>query len=120
MSHDLSLKETQKEWHGTLKSYIYGFISSLLLTILSFSLVWTKFFLPQTLIYILVTLAVIQAICQLIFFLHMAEEPKPRWGAAVFCLMVTILLIIAVGSLWVMNDLNNRMMPNMNNMDMYK
>ena len=28
MSEELSLKEIQKEWHGTLKSYVIGFIAS--------------------------------------------------------------------------------------------
>ena len=36
MTSELSLKEIQKEWHGTLKSYVIGFIASLLLTALFF------------------------------------------------------------------------------------
>ena len=32
MHDDLSLEEIKKEWHGTLKSYVIGFIASLLLT----------------------------------------------------------------------------------------
>lgn len=114
MEGELSLKETQKEYHGTLKGYIIGFVSSLVLTAISFLLVITKLFAAQTLIYWVIALALIQAIVQIIFFLHLGQEDKPRWETIITCFMVVVLLIIAIGSLWVMNDLNERMMSDMN------
>lgn len=117
MHDELSLKEIQKEWHGTYKAYAIGFVLSLLLTLTSFSLVIFKVLSGYALIYSVVALALVQAIVQLIFFLHLGQEPKPRWESVIFAFMVTILLIIVIGTLWVMNDLNNRMMP-MDGMDM--
>ncbi len=111
--HNLSLKETQREWHGTLKSYLIGFVASLILTSLSFGIVLTQFLLGPTLIYTLIGLAVAQTIVQLIFFLHIGQEAKPRWETFIFCFTVLILLIIVIGSLWIMNDLDDRMMGNM-------
>lgn len=113
MSTDLSLKEAQNEWHGTLKAYLIGFVSSLVLTSASFLIVITNFFSGQTLIYALIGLAITQAIIQLLFFLHIGQEPKPRWETITFCFTILVLLIIMIGSLWIMNDLNERMMPNM-------
>lgn len=113
MSTDLSLKEIKKEWHGTLKSYVIGFVASLLLTGASFFLVLTKFFSEQILIYTIISFALAQAIFQLRFFLHLGQEAKPRWQRLIFYFMVLILLIIVIGSLWIMNDLNNRMMLDM-------
>ena len=114
MNHDLSLNEIQKEWHGTLKSYIIGFLASFLLTAVSFSLVITKLLSGQTLIYTIIGLATLQAIVQLLFFLHVGqEEAKPRWASIAFCFTVLILLIVVIGSLWIMYDLNDRMMPGM-------
>lgn len=114
MTHDLSLKEIQKEWHGTLKSYMIGFLASFLLTAISFSLVITRLFSEQILIYTIIGLAIVQAIAQLLFFLHIGqEEAKPRWASIVFCFTVLILLIVVIGSLWIMYDLNDRMMPDM-------
>lgn len=110
MSDDLSLKETQKEWHGTLKSYLIGFIASLALTGTSFFLVIYRLLPGQTLIYTIVALALVQAIFQLLFFLHVGQEAKPRWETVVFYFMVMVLFIIAIGSLWIMYDLNNRVM----------
>lgn len=114
MTHDLGLKEIQKEWHGTLKSYVIGFLACFLLTVVSFSLAITRPFSEQILIYAIIGLAILQAIVQLLFFLHVGqEEAKPRWASMAFCFTVLILLIVVIGSLWVMDDLNNRMMPDM-------
>jgi cytochrome o ubiquinol oxidase operon protein cyoD len=114
MTHDLSLKEIKKEWHGSLRSYVIGFTASLLLTAVSFFLVITRIFQEQTLIYTIIALAIVQAIIQLLFFLHIGqEEAKPRWATLILAFTILILLAIVVGSLWIMNDLNARMMPNM-------
>jgi len=107
---ELSLKQMKKEWHGNLHSYLIGFIISLILTTSAFALVITKALPDQTLIGIIVFLALVQAILQLFFFLHVGQEADPKWETLIFCLMIVILLIIAIGSLWIMYDLNERMM----------
>ncbi len=113
MSHELSLHECQKKWHGSLKSYLYGFFGSLALTAITFSLVLFEGLSGNALIYTVVFLALMQAVVQLVFFLHLGREEKPKIESMVFCFMILILLIISLGSLWVMNDLNARMMPKM-------
>lgn len=110
MHNDHSLKEIKKEWHGSLKAYVVGFISCLLLTSCSFLLVITKPFAVHIIVYIIVALALIQAIFQLLFFLHVGQEAKPKWETIVFAFMLLILLIISIGSLWIMHDLNDRVM----------
>jgi cytochrome o ubiquinol oxidase subunit IV len=115
MTHALDLNEIQKEWHGTLKSYVIGFLASFLLTAASFSLVIMRLLSKQNLIYTIISLAIVQAIVQLLFFLHVGqEEVKPRWASTVFCFTVLILLIVVIGTLWIIHDLNDRMMPDMN------
>jgi len=113
MHNDLNLKEIQKEWHGTLKSYLIGFLGSILLTVIAFFLVWTRLYTGYGLILTLIGLALIQAVVQLLFFLHVGKESKPRWETLVFLFMVMVLFIIAIGSLWIMYDLKNRVMPSM-------
>lgn len=110
MHDELSLKEIQKEWHGTLRAYVIGFFASLLLTGASFFIVASKTLSGQPLIYTIIALALVQAIVQLLFFLHVGQEAKPRWETVVFYFMVVILFIIAAGSLWIMHDLNDRVM----------
>lgn len=113
MSHELSLRDAQKQWHGSLRSYIIGFLTSLLLTAVSFALCLYKPFSEMTTIYTIVSLALIQAVVQLLYFLHLGQEDRPKWETGVFFMMLLLLLIIAIGSLWVMNDLNERMMIDM-------
>lgn len=110
---ELSLKQIKKEWHGSLKAYAIGFVASLVLTTAAFLLVITQTLDGTTLVNTLVALALVQALFQLVFFLHVGQEPKPRWETVTFCFMFAILLIVALGSLWIMHDLNERMMPNM-------
>lgn len=114
MTADLSLKEIQKEWHGTLKSYVIGFLASFLLTAFSFTLVMMQLLEGKMLVYTLLILAMIQALIQLVCFLHVGQEAKPRWETLIFYFMGIILLIIAIGSLWIMYDLNERVMSTMN------
>ncbi len=113
MSEKAVLKKIQKEWHGTLKSYITGFILSLGLTCLSFYITWQRSFSKRVMIYTLITLSLVQAAIQLIFFLHLGQEKKPHYFLFSFCFTVIILLAIVIGSIWIMNDLNFRMMPHM-------
>jgi cytochrome o ubiquinol oxidase subunit IV len=108
-----SLSEIQKEWHGTYTAYFIGFGLSILLTAASFVLAMLHVLERYTLIYTLAGLALLQAVAQLLFFLHLGEEPKPRWETLVFLFMVMVLLIIAIGSIWIMHDLNNRVMSGM-------
>lgn len=113
MHEELTLKEIKKEYHGTLKSYIIGFFASLLLTTTSFLMVIEKWIAGNTLIFTIVGLACTQAVFQLLFFLHLGKEAKPRWETLIFYFMVMVLLIIVIGSLWIMYDLNHRVMGNM-------
>lgn len=109
MHVELTLPEVQKKWHGSLKAYLIGFFLCLITTSLSFVL--TVFYKGPLLLIAL--LAPIQALIQLFFFLHIAQEAKPRWGLLIFVSMVLVLMIIVLGSLWIMYDLNERTMSGM-------
>lgn len=117
--HADNLAENRKEWHGTLKSYMVGFIASVILTSISFYLVVTKPFSVETIIFTIAGLALVQAIFQLLYFLHVGKEKKPRWETGVFYFMVLVLVIIVIGSLWIMYDLDHRVMTNMSE-DIFK
>lgn len=106
---DLSLKEIQKEWHGSVRSYAIGMTASILLTLLSFTAVYMQWADAK----LLIALALVQAIFQLRYFLHLGEEAHPKWETGLFILMLVILLIVAIGTIWIMNDLNERMMMSM-------
>ncbi|MBI5272627.1 MAG: cytochrome o ubiquinol oxidase subunit IV [Chlamydiia bacterium] len=118
MDSELSLKQIQKEWHGSPKSYVIGFTASILLTAASFSCVMIGVLSGKALVYTLVGFALVQAIFQLLYFLHLGKEESPRWETLIFGFMVMVLLIVAIGSLWIMSDLNDRVMSDMNQEEM--
>lgn len=113
MHLDPSLDEIKKEYHGNLKSYMIGFIGSLIFTFISFYLVWTKRLSTDILLYTIITLCLAQAILQIRFFMHLGKEDKPRWESISFFFMISCVLIIVGGTLWIMFDLNNRVMSGM-------
>lgn len=95
-------------------SYLIGFLLSIVLTIAAYLLVVNEGLrdkiAPAAVVIILSLLASAQLIVQLLFFLHLGDESKPRWRLMSFIFAFTILGIIVFGSLWIMFDMNSRMM----------
>lgn len=117
MNHDLDMIETgSKSKTGTVSAYVLGFILSLILTLCAYFLVVNQVFSPWTLIAVISVLAILQMLVQLIFFLHMGHESKPRWNLQGFLFMALVVIILAGGTLWIMYSLDNRVMP-VGNMD---
>lgn len=94
----------------TLTKYIIGFVLSLILTLTAYFLVVEEVVSGLTLFAALGALAFIQMVVQLAYFLHLGEEVGPRYKLASFIFMGGILLIVVVGSVWIMNNLNYNMM----------
>lgn len=93
-----------------VKKYTTGFILSLVLTFLAFGLVaqaiQQESGASTSLILTLAGLAIAQLLVQLDYFLHLGKESKPRWNLMMFILAGFIILIIVVGTLWIMENLN--------------
>ncbi|MEK7185740.1 MAG: cytochrome o ubiquinol oxidase subunit IV [Patescibacteria group bacterium] len=94
-----------------LKSYLIGFILSLLFTATSYLLVVNQIFSGGILITVILGLGILQLLVQLVFFLHLGQESKPRWHLIFFISTVFIILIVVVGSIWIMDNLNYNMVP---------
>lgn len=95
----------------SFRSYITGFVLSLILTICAFFSVTNHWWSGKALVTVIIGLAVTQVFVQLFFFLHLGHETKPRWKLGVFLLMILVLGIIVIGSLWIMQNLNYNMTP---------
>jgi cytochrome o ubiquinol oxidase operon protein cyoD len=99
--------------HGTVKSYIIGFVLSVILTAIPFGLTMAHMLPAATLIPVVVAIGVVQILVHLYFFLHMNTSSSQMWNNAAFVFTVLIVGILIVGSLWVMYHLNTNMMPGM-------
>ncbi|ACQ93682.1 cytochrome o ubiquinol oxidase subunit IV [Tolumonas auensis DSM 9187] len=96
--------------HGSVKSYITGFILSVVLTVIPFWIVMESALPPSTVILVIAAFAVAQILVQLIYFLHMDTKSEGGWNMIAFVFTVLIIAIIVVGSLWIMFHLNHNMM----------
>jgi cytochrome o ubiquinol oxidase subunit IV len=97
---------------GSRRTYLLGFILSLGLTLTAWLLVRRHvgshhlFWTDKAVIITIMTLAITQLAVQLMFFLHLGKESKPRWNLTVLCFALTVLLILVLGSLWIMYNLD--------------
>ena len=96
--------------YGTYKTYIVGFLSSIIITITAFSLIGFKVFPPVGLYISVAVLAFIQFYVQLVFFLHLSTDSKARWNMVSFVFTLIVVLILVIGTLWIMFNLYSMMM----------
>lgn len=88
-----------------------GFALSVVLTLGAYFLVVEHIFSGNALDFVLAGLCLTQVLVQLLFFLHLGNEPKPYWNLLVFLFMVLVVAILVLGSLWIMHNLDYRTMP---------
>lgn len=96
-------------------SYMVGFLLSIFFTILAYIPVTIHMsshhetFSHEFLIPFVLIIAVVQLIVQLFFFLHLGRDKSSRWNIAMLVSTVSIVIIIVVGSVWIMSNLNYKM-----------
>lgn len=101
----------------SMTSYIMGFVLSVALTLTAYVFVNAHVssahhdFSHHFLIGLVMLLATIQLIVQLVFFLHLDREPRPYWNLQVLLFAAGVIAIVVIGSIWIMSNLNYRMMP---------
>jgi cytochrome o ubiquinol oxidase operon protein cyoD len=96
--------------HGSVKSYLIGFILSIILTVIPFAMVMNGSATKTTLIAVLTLCAVVQIVVHLIYFLHLDSSSEQRWNVVALAFAALIIVILVVGSLWVMLHLNYNLM----------
>lgn len=101
---------------NTKLSYVTGYVLSVILTLSAYVLVSTHIshqhnYPSDTFMKLsLPALAVIQLFVQMILFLRLGRDKKPKWNTYTFGFALLIVLIIVVGSLWIMSNLDHHMM----------
>ncbi|MGZ0052330.1 cytochrome o ubiquinol oxidase subunit IV [Brevibacillus gelatini] len=88
--------------HGSLKSYVIGFILSIVLTIIPLVLVMNQMMEKTALVITIMVMAILQFVVQLFFFMHIREGEKPRYNVQTLILGLVIVFTIVAGSIWIM------------------
>lgn len=107
--------------HGSKKSYLTGFVLSAVLTVIPFWLIMSGTMSGTSAIWMIGIFAAVQVFVQVYFFLHMDFSPEQRNTLYSFLFTLFVVAIVMVGSLWIMHNANEHMMPGMGqdmNMDM--
>lgn len=101
-------------WNISLKPPIIGYMLSLLLVVGMYRLVVHHHLHGDLLLWTIFAFGIIQALIQLVFFLHLGMESKPHWNSITFLFAVLVIIIVIGGSMWIMQNLNYNVMPPMN------
>ncbi|ACM39192.1 MULTISPECIES: cytochrome o ubiquinol oxidase subunit IV [Rhizobium/Agrobacterium group] len=98
--------------HGSMKTYMIGFILSVTLTSIPFYLVMSGSLTNKALLAgIVMGLGAIQVVVHMIYFLHMNTKSEGGWNMMALIFTIIVVVIALSGSLWVMHHLNTNMMP---------
>lgn len=88
--------------HGSVKSYVIGFVLSIIFTIIPLAAVMNHWLNKTGTIALIMAMAVIQLLIQLIFFMHLKEEEKPRYNLMALLVGTLIVVTVVAGSIWIM------------------
>lgn len=94
----------------TLKAYLLGLASCIVLTLIAFGIVEKRLLSDVNLYIALSVLAITQLFVQSVCFLRLNCSPEGRWNSLPFIFVILIVAILAGGTLWIMYNLNYNMM----------
>ena len=106
-----AMDTTQQSIWSSIRSYIVGFLLAGALTAASFYVAPTGLIWTPAIPVALAVLAVAQVGVHLIFFLHITTAPDNTNNTLALAFGVFIVLLVFLGSLWIMAHLASRMMP---------
>ena len=97
--------------HGSVKSYLIGFVLSIILTAIPFYLVMSGDYSKVTTLWSIVSLAIIQIFVHLKYFLHLNFITEDGRASSFSFLFSALIIIMVVGlSVWIIYASNAMMM----------
>jgi cytochrome o ubiquinol oxidase operon protein cyoD len=100
-----------KREHGTIQAYVTGYGLSLVFTLVPFVLVATHAVTGIVLFGTIMVFALAQALVQILFFLHLGREHKPKWQTGFLVATAGGIFVVTVGTFWILYHLHENMMP---------
>lgn len=111
MSTETHTHTSKEHQHGSMTSYVVGFVLSLVFTIIPYLLVVNKTFSGDSLTAAILVFAIIQMFIQIFFFLHLGRGPKPLYNVFFFVITAFLIAVVVVASLFIMANLYRNMSP---------
>ena len=95
---------------GSLRSYLTGFVLSLILTAIPFALVMRGTLSASATLAGIFSAGIVQILVHLHYFLHLDTSSAARWNVLAMMFTLLIMALFVGGTLWIMYTLNYRMM----------
>jgi cytochrome o ubiquinol oxidase operon protein cyoD len=95
---------------GSIRSYATGFILAIVLTVISFALLMSGALSRSAVLFGLVGAAIVQILVHLHYFLHLDTSSAARWNVLALLFTLLIMALFVGGTIWIMYNLNYRMM----------
>jgi cytochrome o ubiquinol oxidase operon protein cyoD len=99
----------QHEYYHSVKQYMLGGALAAVITGIVYFVAINKWLEGAQLAAFCLVLAAVQLGIHLAFFIHVRDREGPNWSAMSFMFTALTALIIIVGSLWIMMNLNYNM-----------
>ena len=94
---------------GSLKSYLTGFVLSLILTAIPFALVMNGTLSPAATLLGIFSAGIVQILVHLHYFLHLDTSSAARWNVLALMFTLVIMVLFVGGTIWIMHSLYYRM-----------
>lgn len=101
---------SEEAGHGSVASYIVGYVLSIILTVIAFYIVMEHMFSTMATATTLGVLAALQIIVQSVFFLHVSVSPEKRVDLVSYAFSLFVAIVIVFGTLFVMHNASYNMM----------
>lgn len=91
---------------------ITGYVASLGLTLLAYFIIISPEYFNfdvRSAVIVIFSLALVQCLVQLIFFINLWKEKGPLWNLSIFISTVSIIFVVIFFSIWIINHLNYNM-----------
>ncbi|MBI4964733.1 MAG: cytochrome o ubiquinol oxidase subunit IV [Desulfomonile tiedjei] len=95
---------------GSLKSYLTGFVLSLILTAIPFALVMSGTWSSSAILAGIFIAGIVQILVHLYYFLHLDTSSAARWNVFALIFTLAIMVLFVGGTIWIMLNLYHRMM----------
>ena len=105
--------------HHIGHTYVIGFLFSLVLTLAAYVLAVKHIVSPNLVVPLVLIFACLQFIVQVLNFLHVSGQKSSRNRLITLACTATIMLILVLGSMWIMANLDSRMQISPEQMEMY-
>ena len=95
---------------GSLKSYLTGFVLSLILTAIPFALVMNGTLSPAATLLGIFSAGIVQILVHLHYFMHLDTSSEARWNVVALIYTFFIMALFVGGTIWIMHSLHYRLM----------